>query len=201
MLCLRKTLYEWVRMNRVMGGRWMKRGNDAPWWYNERASLSVFAGAVWRTGGMAFEEFSELKRKKKRRTPGRIDLWFSVGRKEFWAEAKGGEVRITPRSRPSARMRELMDQARRDAERLAPDGFTRRLAVVFLSPYLRPCKRPEIEHRVRSLLDQVRETKPDALAWVFPHLKRLPKIRNWVSPGIVCVINEVRRRRKVRRIA
>ena len=28
--------------------RW---GNDAPWWYNERASLSHLAGALWQSNG------------------------------------------------------------------------------------------------------------------------------------------------------
>jgi len=31
---------------------------DAPWWYNERASLGTLAGAFWRQKGWAFEEYA-----------------------------------------------------------------------------------------------------------------------------------------------
>ena len=36
---------------------------DNPWWYNERASLSVLAGAAWTLKDwFALEEFSTIKR-------------------------------------------------------------------------------------------------------------------------------------------
>ena len=72
-----------------------KRAGDVPWWYNERASLSVFAGAIWRAGGHCFEEYSDEKRDFRRRShrlgkgyPGRVDLYLSWRRFDFIAEAK-----------------------------------------------------------------------------------------------------------------
>jgi len=35
---------------------------DAPWWYNERASISTFAAAVWLTGGVALKECMTSKK-------------------------------------------------------------------------------------------------------------------------------------------
>ena len=74
LLSLHAVLREWVRLNRLLGRQWSNSIGDLPWWYNERALLSLFAGAVWRTGGYAFEEFSDLKHKgiRKRKGNGRV---------------------------------------------------------------------------------------------------------------------------------
>lgn len=193
MLCLRQSLAEWIRLNRKLGRRWMKYSKDAPWWYNERALLSIFAGAVWRTGNEAFEEFSELKRKKNRRASGRIDLWFCVGTHEFWAEAKACEIPITRSSKQARKIKEVMERAKHDVRRLDPDGFTRRLAVVFVSPYLREGHERVLPQRIDWLLEQTRAVDHSALAWVFPKLKSLPRSSGWVCPGIAVLIKEVRR--------
>jgi hypothetical protein len=171
----------------------MKYSKDAPWWYNERALLSVFVGAVWQNGEEAFEEFSELKRRDRTLSPGRVDLWFSSGRWEFWAEAKHLEIPITRSRTQTTRINAMMDHAKKDVRKCAPDGFTRRLALVFCMPYLRPCTPREMNQRLTWLLEQADDIEHDALAWVFPNLKRLPKAYGWVSPGIIVWIKEVRR--------
>lgn len=82
--CLRPVLEKWISVNRELAVHWASAG-DAPWWYNERALISVFAGAVWRTGGHAFEEYSTEKRGDRRESWGRVDLEFAAGRQEFRA--------------------------------------------------------------------------------------------------------------------
>jgi hypothetical protein len=92
--CLRPALKMWIHLNKLMFASWRDEG-DVPWWYNERASLSVLSGAVWRSGGEAFEEYSDYKRGISRRTgrfskeyAGRIDFYFNVNDREFKGEAK-----------------------------------------------------------------------------------------------------------------
>src|SRR5262245_34034370 len=48
-------LWEWTSVIERVVRVWYQ--DDVPWWYNERASLSLFAGAIWKVGGIAFEEF------------------------------------------------------------------------------------------------------------------------------------------------
>lgn len=60
---LRPILRQWVTINRKLAKRW-EEYRDAPWWYNERASISVLAGAAWKTNGYAFEEYVGDKRTK-----------------------------------------------------------------------------------------------------------------------------------------
>jgi len=43
--CFEAIFKEWIGCISQIAHDWKSRG-DVPWWYNERASLSVFAGAV-----------------------------------------------------------------------------------------------------------------------------------------------------------
>ena len=48
-------------------------GDDAPYFYSERANIGVLAAAAWRAGWVALEEFGIRKHTKQK---GRADLWF-----------------------------------------------------------------------------------------------------------------------------
>jgi hypothetical protein len=53
---LRGVVKHWINTNLRIVRDW-KDLPDVPWWYNERASLSVLAGSVWKqSGGIALEE-------------------------------------------------------------------------------------------------------------------------------------------------
>lgn len=190
--CLKPHLEEWARQNARLGKEWQSVG-DAPWWYNERALLSVFAGAVWRCGGSAFEEYSEEKRNDMRVSSGRVDLWFSTGRHDFWAEAKVCDIAITRGGNRARVISKNLARAKADIRRCEPDGWHRRVAILFGRPYLRPCSRTELEQRITWLIGEAKRVDHDALAWVFPKLRKLPTGSNWVCPGSIVWIKEVRR--------
>src|SRR4051794_10797989 len=84
---LRPLLHRWIKLNQELTRRWA-HDPDVPWWYNERASVGLFAAAAWLEEGHAFEEYSGSKRKEKGHSAGRFDLEFSVRKHEFRAEAK-----------------------------------------------------------------------------------------------------------------
>ena len=190
---LRPILNESIAINAELGREWAAV-NDAPWWYNERASVSVFAGAIWRAGEAAFEEYSELKRGAARLASGRFDLWFSCGRQDFWAEAKYCQVGFTAPRNQSHWVQSWMERAMADARRCPPDGSTRRLAIVFAAPYIRPRTPPEIAERAAWLVQETRRhVQHDAMAWVLPQLSRYPHADGWLSPGAMVWIKEVRR--------
>ena len=84
---LRGVLREWQNLNE--DPIWRKIP-DLPWWFNERAVLSQFAGAVWRhPHGWVFEEYSTWRyRSQKKRQTGRGDIWFRINNHDFVGEAK-----------------------------------------------------------------------------------------------------------------
>ena len=192
---LRAVLQEWVRLNRLLGRQWSKYAGDLPWCYNERALLSVFAGAIWRAGGHAFEEFSDLKHKRKRQPKGngRVDIWFETSGGEFRAEAKDAEIPITNKANQLDRLHALMRRAVADARSNPADGGkSRRLAITFVTPYLRATIPEEKRHeKIAWFLSLAKAVDHDAIAWVFPRLDKLPIFYGWVCPGIVVSIKLV----------
>lgn len=89
---LEPLLRTWVRLQRKYCTAW--EWDDVSWYYNERASLSLFAAAVWMSGGVALEEYSTekyhtpLRSRRLRPYMGRSDLGFRHSRRDFIAEAK-----------------------------------------------------------------------------------------------------------------
>jgi len=190
--CLRPVLREWVNANRRLGRAWQS-DKDAPWWYNERALISVFAGATWRLGGDAFEEFSEGKRGRRKRVhAGRVDLKFSINGNEFKAEAKQCWPGCATTSSPVPYISRWLEGAKRDVGRCPPGDF-RRLAILFGVPYLKKDRERELPDRISWIIEQARLVEADAVAWVFPNLPVLPTMRDYIYPGIIVWVKEVKK--------
>jgi hypothetical protein len=58
------------------------------YWYNERANVGALAGAVWKQGGMALEEYPAEKGSPGHKQDGRVDLFASIGDNKTIFEAK-----------------------------------------------------------------------------------------------------------------
>jgi hypothetical protein len=173
---------------------------EVPWWSNERASLSIFAGAVWRSRGFSFEEYSDEKRnilRKLRRFSapyqGRVDLYFSVSGEEFLAEFKqawsGWSV---SRLDPCARLKKVFELARTDIRKTPPYG-QRRLAILIAMPYLKKTVKSSNTNRLEMWIKAVRNMDYDAMAWVFPANSRHFNDGKHYYPGVAMMIKEVKR--------
>ena len=196
---LHGVLRNWIKTNLHVADTW--EGIDAPWWYNERASLSVLAGAIWRCGGIAFEEFSEVKFHAKRREGpresyrGRCDIHFQVGSKDFVAEAKYGYSGATARNADVVpKIAHLLDDARKATGRLAPNGQCR-LAMVFIAPYFTQKFKGDEEAMMNRWIKKIREVPCSAKAWVFPATARglQPMGGGYYHPGAAIFIQNVQR--------
>lgn len=169
----------------------------APWWYNERASLSVLAGAIWLTGGRAFEEFSAEKhsaslRAKPGRRLGRCDIWFRVKWREYVAEVKQCWPNI---SRGTAgahtQARESLAQARQEVKRVYEPDATR-LAIAFITPQLHKSYETRTSQRLGTLIEQLFSLKQTLVAWTFPRAMRIRpntgSYTDYIFPGIIILI-------------
>ena len=93
---MRSVLKKWQELNEDQS--WFEVG-DAPWWYNERATLSLFVGAVWKCDGWAFEEFSTTKATQTQRgkvdhKSGRCDIQFTIGKSHFIGRSNVGLLSV-----------------------------------------------------------------------------------------------------------
>jgi hypothetical protein len=187
--CLKPVLKKWITLNGEFSKRW-KHWSDAPWWYGERANISVFAGATWQAKGLAFEEYAALKRGEKEDYSGRIDLEFYVGKYRFLAEAK--QCWPTVR-RGASYIHSFVKKTKKDIQKCRPDGYSR-LAIVFGSPKIKgKLNLVERHEKIHEIIVQAKKVEHDAIAWVFPKLKKFPHDKDWVYPGIIVWIKEVRR--------
>ncbi|MBJ6981662.1 hypothetical protein [Luteimonas sp. MC1572] len=193
---------------------------DNPWWYNERASLSVLAAAAWSLKGWcALEEYSTTKRgvvpsekvEEGSTKRGRCDLWLG-NRTGYALEAKQAWQSIGVRARGlSPIVWAAHERAWNDAGALTADEAHKRVAAVFVSPYIalsevalehprggRQVDRAKLKQKVTDwlgCLDLASRPEIHAYAWVFPlrtdgyaHVKT-----KCVFPGSLLLLSERKR--------
>jgi hypothetical protein len=193
-------LRQWIKHNKMLYETW--RADDCPWRYNERALLSVLAGAAWRLpNGLAYEEFSNSKRKRGRRKgtyksySGRSDIYLVVGGQEYVAEAKHCFSGATAkRANITSRLDAQLKQARKEIRASAAPN-QRRLAILFAIPYVRSKQRSEVADLVDCWLTKIKEeVEYSYLAWFFAFEPYTHQVGKWIYPGIAVLIREVSRR-------
>ena len=135
---LKPIIKKYLELNIHFSNKWTKEYSepDAPWWYNERANVSVFAGAVWKNRGEVLEEYSITKKKnsKKNKTyTGRNDLFFEVNRNKFFVEAKCEDFK------PIKKIKKTIENTSKEAKNIIlskedeVDG--KKLAMIFSYPF------------------------------------------------------------------
>ncbi len=196
--CLRvlNTILErWTEANIELARLWCQDG-DVPWWYNERANLSVLAGAIWRAGGLVFEEFLEEKRKITKTGKlsmhyrGRVDLYFCFSGYQFIAESKRIESGILKDSEPVGVIQRSLNMACRDIRKVRPFK-QRRLGITFALPYLRKGQFKSADERIARWLRETQSVDCDARAWVFPGISRAICDKEFVCPGVAVFMKEI----------
>ena len=101
---------------------WYHEGDDdVAYWYGERALSGYLAMAGWDLpDGWSLEEFTGLRKKGKKKSAGRGDLWVGTSKKTFTVEAKmawlGGPI-----DKAIKNIREQLDVAGKQLDKLDPD--------------------------------------------------------------------------------
>jgi hypothetical protein len=188
-----RTLESWIETTTRIAKAWQP--DDIPWWYNERALLSIFAGAVWLAGGIAFEEFRTEKRVPGKRTralhPGRQDLYIQIRKNGFLAESKIlWSAASAPNAQPSVTIDKALDQACKEVRR-TPSYGERRLGIVFARPYVRWKHQESIDSHIERWLEKARQVGYACCAWVFPAESRVFGNELHILPGMAVFIREV----------
>lgn len=190
---------------------------DNPWWYNERASLSVLAGAAWSLKGWhALEEFSTLKRLRTIESGvdagslrnGRCDLYVQSPTTSYAIEAKQAVQSIGSRSDGHTYMARAMQGAWEDTGDLSNWEADRRFAVTFVVPTLpmndvvlgkaktaQVCASKVEQFTMGWLADQTSfigpSMKQTAFAFVFPKLGNSHYLfSDKYFPGVVVIFEE-----------
>lgn len=191
---LEEVLWEWTVTQQRSFRVWERE--DAPWWYGERASISVLAGAIWRSGGIALEEYSVEKAKSaigshKDIKSGRNDLYFHVGGADFILEAKSYWPNLRSNDMYTG-LENALQKAANDVKKVKQNYGARRMAAVFIGPQIPAEHANKANDRIHVLLDALNEVDGAARAWVFPEgTDNLVSGRGLYYPGAAIVIQEV----------
>lgn len=191
-------LEEWIKLLEDTAARWPDK-DDSAWSYNERASVSVLAGAVWRIGGLAFEEYStETFARGKRRTRanevhGRADLYFEVNSREFVVEAKHCRCSAGRNANSPLHVGRLLQEAVMDASLNVPRYGYRRLGAVFAAPKIPVAQGDMLEPLLGRWLERLMALRSHSVAWCFPECAERKGTTTHYSPGVALLLREWRR--------
>lgn len=175
---------------------------DAAYWYTERANIGVLAGAAWRCGMVALEEYQAVKTKqsaKSRSDPrtwmGRCDLWLAREKHQEIIEAKFKWLSLRSK-KPVEIVNQALTIAVRDAKSTQGKNPVRATGLVFLPIYssVRLTKSPEnLVSGINSLVKKLSNCDATLLAWCFPESTRGlvgAKEMNYI-PGVFMVARAV----------
>lgn len=112
---------------------------DVPYHYNERATLSIFAGAIWRShpDNYVLEEFCTDKSGTDLCYRGRQDIWFRMSGQSCCAEAKQLWIPLYRTRKTADRLFTVVRQELAAAETNLPKGSADRpLGILFAVPYI-----------------------------------------------------------------
>jgi hypothetical protein len=196
MKSLHQIFEKWTSL--MKDSEWEK--GDAPWWYNERALLSLLAGAIWQCSGWVLEEFvtskrTITKRGKPKTYAGRGDIMFQIGKDTFIAEAKQCWPILGYRNQNAiSTIKEALHEARTQSARLPSDG--QKLGIVFAVPRLHKLKQGDAEKILHDFISRLPSLKNTTITWVFPKEKRkLCAGDGYLYPGVVLAIESLRIRK------
>ena len=189
---LKKVLKTWTKLNR----QFFIQSHDAPWWYNERADISVLSAAAWVAGGLALEEFSTKKGRGQSRRSGRCDLYINLRNSEFACEVKRTLITLTKSSSTNLKyIKESLKTACKDAGILGRDEG-RRFGVCFAAVCLPKKSALKCDVKLRELQDEIISANFDAIAWSFPREARKLSDdshsywQKYLFPGSILVMRE-----------
>ncbi len=170
-------------------------GEDAPFVYTERANIGLLAGAAWRCGWIALEEFQYKKGfRNKPKWNGRADLYLGSERTEEMIEAKFSWLSLSsPKNAPKRAASVLAAAIKASRETRGADADLKCLAVAFLPVWLPADHRGDLETQINSTVDELKDASEfHALAWCFP--KEYRQIENSAknyTPGVIMIASNL----------
>jgi len=176
-------LLEWVKLVVDFSNKY--DSEDSLYWYNERATLSSLAGAMWRNDCFVLEELSIDKFSNRgEEWPGRADMWLLIGNTEYIIESK--QVWVSLSKRASATHKKIitsLKDARKDAVNAKWNG-SKALGMTFVTPRIPPSEVKYKEQYVAKFQRELKKFDYDFMAYAFPNEARVLSTGGYSYPGV-----------------
>lgn len=171
---------------------------DSLYWNNERATLSTFAGAAWKNGHYALEEYCSYKgRRGEILKNGRTDLWIHFNEMEYIFEAKQIWIPISDQANdPIEKMITSLNKARREvvySKEIGQTGF----GIVFTIPRIAPTFKNNSIELINNFVSKIHAIDYDFMAYTFPE-KGMSVVDDEDNsyPGVVLLARVPKRKKK-----
>jgi hypothetical protein len=86
----------------------------------------------------------------------------------------------------------FIEEARKGIRKSRPDSM-RRLAIVFVTPYVSKKQNNGLTEKISHIVKQIKALEADAFAWIFPDIEKCVSFKSWLYPGAFLIIKEVKR--------
>jgi hypothetical protein len=170
--------------------------DDRVWNYHERALTGFLAGAVWRAGGVALEEWrTDKKNDDGDRRNGRGDLWLQMP-DDLYLHLEAKHTRVLLGQNVTAAVEQtkaMFRKAQADARHVSCGVGERRAGALFVVPTVSPRTLGDVESRLQDWLTAIRGCGHQGLAWL-PHTTLPQKGGKWPVPvGVLLLLGRPRR--------
>lgn len=123
-------LQHWIQCANQYINTWNQ--GDLPYWYNERANVSILAGAAWKAGWTAIQEHQAVKSANDKNDSGRNDLYLANASLGVCAEAKIVYIDINSPEDFEGYVSRSMSAAKHGVETISGNDGDERLAISFV---------------------------------------------------------------------
>lgn len=204
-------LEEWIlateRYSRICEGR------EAPFVFTEVANVGLVAAAVWRSGGIAMQEYVAEKGVKHRpKWTGRVDMWLNCNGKEQILEAKMNTLPVHHTQEIDGFISSRLSVALEDARQSRGATDVDSLGALFVVPSITFNQVSKLEETdeddayqriLEDYIDRILETNNyHGAAWCFPKEMRCnPEDEGYedgiksdgkIYPGVVLLLRKYR---------
>ena len=194
---IRTVLRRWIATQK----EYIKKSDDYPWWYNERASTGILAAACWKSNNIALEEFSTIKGVQKGKVKrGRCDIYFSSGGEDFVGEAKQAWISSGSKIRKSIKGK--LDDGLKNAKQSTIElqkQEGRRLAICFAVPYFPKADQNKLKNLIMKFIEALSRSNATSYAYYFitKNFEDCEGDDGRLYPGNAIIIKEIKRAKRV----
>ncbi|MGH8332842.1 MAG: hypothetical protein ACRES0_20800 [Pseudomonas sp.] len=180
---LRPVLERWFdcidRYNAVRGD------NDTPYWFDEKANLSLLSAAAWMAEMVTLQQTPTRKQTEEGERNGRADLFIATSEERAYLQATQRWPRVN-----SLNLTQALQDITSDAKKISYASDLK-IGCLFVAPH--KSQQGATPEELQDMVDDLQKEHTCAVAWYFPYAYR--KLRNEAGnyhPGIAVLFKEAR---------
>ena len=159
--------------------------NDTPYWFDEKANLSLLSAAAWMAEMVTLQQTPTRKQTEEGERNGRADLFIATSEERAYLQATQRWPRVN-----SLNLTQALQDITSDAKRISYASDLK-LGCLFVAP--QKAQQSATPEELQDMVDDLQKEHTCAVAWYFPYAYR--KLRNEAGnyhPGIAVLFKEAR---------